>query len=122
MVSIVLIIQTTLYFTKTFLSLLANLLPYGRLFSSSCGVLHPSASTMGPFRPNNEALQAKSKFLKIYLENIVEIYLKLVAEFRLEKFSEICLENFAEIRLVNFVEICLENFAETRLIFLWKCV
>ena len=35
--------------------------PYGRHFPSSCGEMHPSAATVGPFRPNSGALQAQPK-------------------------------------------------------------
>ena len=45
-------------------------------FSSSCGGLQPLAATVGPFGPNNSALWAQLKMLKINLENLAEICLK----------------------------------------------
>ena len=38
--------------------------PLRAAFSSSCGGQQPSAATVGPFGPNNRALQAHLKFSK----------------------------------------------------------
>ena len=55
--------------------------PYGRHFPSSFGSLQPSAATVGPFGPNNRALRAYIKMLKIYLNFFLEIHF--------EKFSKL---------------------------------
>ena len=67
-------------------------------FSTSFGGLQPSASTVGPFGPNNRAIWDHLKMFKIHLQNY------------LEYFGEISLKFFAEIHLEVVEEICLVNF------------
>ena len=57
-------------------------------FSISCRELQPSAATV---RPNNRALWAHLKILKINLQKFTEIYLDFFAEIHLENFAEIYL-------------------------------
>ena len=78
--------------------------PYGRHFPSSFGELQPLAATGRPFGPNNRALRANPKFLKIKirLENFAEFHFETFAEFQFENIVEICLEYFEEIHLEIF--------------------
>ena len=86
-------------------------------FSSSCGGLQSSAAPVRLFGPNNGALRAQPKMLKIYLKTFAEINLNFFAKICLKFFSEIRLNNFAEIHLKFFAEIYLDNFAEIHLTF-----
>ena len=45
-------------------------------FSSSCRGLQPLAAPVEPFRPKIGVLRAKSRMLKIHLDNLAEIHLQ----------------------------------------------
>ena len=71
-------------------------------FSSSCRGLQSSAAPVGPFGPNNEALRAQNKILKIHFENFAEICLIFFCKNPFSFFAYVNLNYFEKISLERF--------------------